>query len=509
MTLPRSLEELHGLRAARWVRESTRGQFDNFGPDAQREQQDRAIERYGLQDTGIGWQVAHSGRTIAKTPEFRQMLERAGRDFDVLVVGYVSRFTRDLRTAVNARHDLHAAGAVLYFCNERVLSSDEESWDQWARETVEAEAYSRRLGRDIRSGYEAKFRRLSDQAGNAPLGFRRSGPARTLAIDPATIGRVVSVFERYAEGVHSYDDIGSEFELHPDLVRAMLDNPIYNGWARRYRRSRREQRSPAAWRVNPPVSDELWERVQDVRSRRVRGRPIYKRGFDPLGGLLYCRCGRRIRANGSGGVPARRRRIHPGRCTEWGTGQSWAATHDDPIYAQVSSLRLDDSTLERLVRALSHGSPLPASIDTARLQRQRRELALDHAAGRLSDEDYLSRMSRLRHVAPPPPSDTVRPEDAVAMFRAFASLWAAEGVSDEARAELLRAVYSEITVTKEGCVSARLTAHAERHGMALVLPVGVLARPAGVGRAGAPRRIIRLPDIEGRREWLAAARRSA
>ena len=40
------------MRAARWFRESTAGQWDNFGPDAQREQQDRAIDRYGLVDAG-------------------------------------------------------------------------------------------------------------------------------------------------------------------------------------------------------------------------------------------------------------------------------------------------------------------------------------------------------------------------------------------------------------------------------------------------------------------------
>jgi hypothetical protein len=123
-TLPRSLEDLRGRRAARWIRESTAGQADNFGPDAQLEQQSRAIERWGLLDTGGAWQVAHSGRTIAATGQWAEMLAGAGEDWDVLVVGYVSRFARDLRTAVNARHDLHARGAVILFADERVLSSD-------------------------------------------------------------------------------------------------------------------------------------------------------------------------------------------------------------------------------------------------------------------------------------------------------------------------------------------------------------------------------------------------
>src|SRR3989304_2947493 len=50
--LPRSLEDLRGRRAARWIRESTAGQADNFGPDAQAEQQTRAIQPWGLVDTG-------------------------------------------------------------------------------------------------------------------------------------------------------------------------------------------------------------------------------------------------------------------------------------------------------------------------------------------------------------------------------------------------------------------------------------------------------------------------
>lgn len=81
--LPPDLGALVGLRAARWTRESTgkldpvtgkpKGrQWDSFGPDAQREQQDRAIERFQLSDAAVAdptldFRVAHSGRTIADT----------------------------------------------------------------------------------------------------------------------------------------------------------------------------------------------------------------------------------------------------------------------------------------------------------------------------------------------------------------------------------------------------------------------------------------------------------
>ena len=252
MRLPRSVEELRGLHAARWIRESTRGQADRFGPDAQREQQDRAIERHGLADTGLAWSVAHSGRTIATTTQFAEMLAAAGREYDVLVVGYVSRFARDLRTAVNARHELHAAGAAILFADERVLSSDEDAWETFAREAVEAEAYSRRLGKRIREGYAAKFRRLADPGGRPPLGFMRDGPSRTLTIDPASIGRAVALFERYAVGTLSIDELAREADLPPSGVQELLRNPLYNGWA-----LRKGERLPAPWRPDPPVPDPL------------------------------------------------------------------------------------------------------------------------------------------------------------------------------------------------------------------------------------------------------------
>lgn len=52
-SLPGSLDELRGLRAARWIRESTAGQYDRYGPGSQHEQMDRFAERYGLVDSGI------------------------------------------------------------------------------------------------------------------------------------------------------------------------------------------------------------------------------------------------------------------------------------------------------------------------------------------------------------------------------------------------------------------------------------------------------------------------
>ena len=358
--LPESLDELDGLRAARWIRESTRGQYDTYGPEAQREQQDRAIERWKLADTGIEWQVAHSGRTVGSTTQFREMVARAGLDYDVLLVGYVSRFARNLRTAVNARHDLHDAGAAVLFCDERVLSSDENEWEEWARETVEAEAYSRRLGKRIREGYAAKFRRLGDPGGHAPLGFRRTAERpQTLEVDPATIDHAVHLFERYAAGAVSIDQLAAENAMNDRTLNDILKNPVYNGWV-----TRKGDRSSAVWREAPPVDDVLWGRVQALLAARTRGGgPRQTDVPDPLRGLVRCVCGSTIRAAGFMG--GKRRRIHSTQpCPEGVRKKIWdSETWLAPLEAQIRGLRLDKETASTIMSALAEPRASVVPID--------------------------------------------------------------------------------------------------------------------------------------------------
>jgi len=69
----------------------------------------------------------------------------------------------------------------------------------------------------------------------------------------------------------------------------------------------------------------------------------------------------------------------------------------------------------------------------------------------------------------------------------------------------MHAIYERITVTGPEIVGVRLTQAAYAHGLALAMPQVEMARPTGFGRALAT---YELP-IEGRDEWLAAARRLA
>jgi DNA invertase Pin-like site-specific DNA recombinase len=483
--LPRSLEDLRGRRAARWIRESTAGQADNFGPDAQLEQQTRAIERWGLLDTGGSWQVAHSGRTIAATGQWAEMLAGAGEDWEVLVVGYVSRFARDLRTAVNARHDLHARGAVILFADERVLSSDEDEWERWAREAVEAEAYSRRLAKRIREGYAAKRRRLGVPGGNkAPSGTVRDG--RSIVVDEASLAIVRRAYELASAGLTDRE-VGLATGLAPTHVAEVLTNPFYAG------RLRTGEPSALGALVDPAT----WEHVQAMRarySRRHRG-SVNRRQYG-LAGLLACAaCGRRLT-----GHVGRYRHLDacepfkaaaPRRVQRDGAtidprvkGESYAAgLYEQAIgkaFEHVAvSARLKAATVAEATRPEPGGSDVLAQ---ARISRERDQAALrfakDRDLGRL--EATMARLDAEAEAAVVRPSRVPTAAEARAYLESLPELWAK--TSDAGRHAIAEAVFERIDVLGVTEYTFTLTAHAKARGWDAAFGSGVVR--AKEGRSG-------------------------
>ncbi len=508
--LPRSLDEIGGLRAARWIRESTAGQYDRYGPASQREQQDRFIERHDLVDTGLVYQVAHSGRTVWRSPRMATMVEdlRSGR-FDLLLTGYSDRWQRNLRRTIELLEDeLHPNGVALVMCDRKILSSDPSDWDELISEAAGAEKYSRRLSERITEGYAAKFDQERDPGGHAGLGFRRlPDPPHTLEIDPDRMPVVVGLFERYALGNVSATQLEAETGLAATRIRMILMNPLYNGWIRRHR-GPSENRRPAPWRFDPPVSDDLWARVEDVRRARTQGGgPRHRGRLDLLAGLLECTCGRRIRSDGRMGNSERVAKLHTDPCAGWGSKARIAATTwEVPILAQLGSLRVDHAMRAQITAVLSAGDR-PQTMDRARLERQMRELALEHAAARLDDAEYLVRMARLRgdlEIVGAQPTRDLPARRATEWLDALTETWQKADLVEE-KSDVIHAIYERIVIEGPRFVGLRLTPAAYRHGMALALPEAVMARPTGFERALATYQV----PIEERAEWEAAARNAS
>jgi hypothetical protein len=143
------------------------------------------------------------------------------------------------------------------------------------------------------------------------------------------------------------------------------------------------------------------------------------------------------------------------------------------------------------------------TIDRSRIERQMRELAMEHVGGGISDETYLERMGHLRASLTEAEESAqvgVPADRAVEWLRAQAETWHGAIVL-EAKADLLHAIYERIVVAGREFVSVRLTPAANAHGLALPLPEQVVrARPTGFGHALATK----IP-IEGHAEWVAAA----
>ena len=265
--LPRVPDDLSGLRCARWRRESSRGQLDKQGPAAQHRMQDAAIDEFRLIDTHLEWLVAKSGWSgrdsmedppATRTPEFRAMLAAAAAGlFDVLLVGYSSRFIRDTRLALHYRHYFQSHGVVIWICNDRILSSNEVDFERFIDKMEAAEIYSRDHSKNVRSGYASKRADHRDPGGLAPPGFRRVGEDFLLEVDESGLIVVNRVFDLAAGGMTDRE-VASSTGLTVHVVRGILTNRLYLG----------KLQDGTDSRLGAVIDQRVWDAVQKQRSRR-------------------------------------------------------------------------------------------------------------------------------------------------------------------------------------------------------------------------------------------------
>jgi DNA invertase Pin-like site-specific DNA recombinase len=362
MKLPRTPDDLRGLRAAAWIRESTPGQFDRYGPETQRRLIAAAMARLGLVDSGLQFSVARSGSTVYLHRTMRDAIEtaRAGA-YDLLVVAYVDRWQRNLRQTLNVlEDDLHPTGVAVWFCDEELLSSCERHWDQLVDLAKAAESWLRRHRRRVKEGLAAKLASKRDPGGRPPFGFRRNAH-KLIEPDPGhqPVGR--TAFALALEGLTDRQ-ISSRLGLPLFTVRGVLTSPLYVG--------RLRDGGPANW---PPVIDvTTWNAVAQIRasrSRRTPGRPETRRTY--LLPMLECEaCGRRL-------VGDKDRYRHINACEPFrAVGAAAGAAHPRPSTPASRDRATRGSTSSRSCRSSSNGSawaqpisPLPSRSTTPRVVR--------------------------------------------------------------------------------------------------------------------------------------------
>jgi DNA invertase Pin-like site-specific DNA recombinase len=466
-----SVDELRGLRAARWIRESTPGQFDRYGPEAQREHQDRAIRSLGLIDTGLEWQAAHSGRTVYRSAEMAGMLAAANRsEFDVLLVGYVSRWQRNLRWTLELLEDsLHPAGVAVYFADEEILSSCERHWDQLVDEAKDAERFSHKHSRRVREGYASKRTSQHDPGGRPPFGFRRDED-KLLEPDPDKLPVARRVWELSAAG-YTDAEVAARTGLGLFTVRGILTSPLYLG--------RLRDGSPAHWPAIVPESTANAASASRARRATNTGRHADPRRPYALSRLYCAVCGRRL--TGDTGYYRHRQ-----PCPEFvaaaptskprrgrTNGHAYPMnTYESVVDGLLARVTLDAAQLAAVV-GLSVGVPTgPSRADLDRIAKERQRAldryvrdrdtaALDRAMAAL-DRDQAALQA-------PKPAEPVPADVAVRFLRELPVTWA-KAKGGKGRAMLADALFDRIDVLGVREATVHLSAHAVRHGLAAVLP---------------------------------------
>jgi DNA invertase Pin-like site-specific DNA recombinase len=477
--LPSTLDDLRGLRAARWIRESSSRQRDKYGPDAQKAMQDRAIAELGLIDTGLEWNVAKSGWSgpesmeeppATLTPEFRAMLKAAEQGcYDVLLVGFTSRFIRDLALALQYRRTFHRLGVAILLADDNILTSNDADWERFADKAKAAEVYSRDLSKNIRSGYATKRERDRDPGGHAPLGFRRRDDL--VEPDPEALPTVQLIFALSAAGKLDRE-VAAVVGLPISTVRGVLTSPLYLG--------RLRDGGPARWR--PLVDAELAQQASAHRERRATnaGHPAAPSRPYALSMLRCASCG--IRLIGDTGYYR-----HRGDCAAFNAAtpdrpRGWHGRRDGKGYRRalyenavgrvLDRVSFGATSLTSVVGLVTEPPSSPDRLALARIERERDSAlaryrrdrdsgALDRAMARLDAEQQEA--SRPREV------EGVPADVAVRYLRELSKTWAkADG--GPGRRMLAEALFERIEVLGAREATIHLTDAAVAYGFAAAIP---------------------------------------
>jgi len=442
-------EDLAGRTWAGYVRESTRGQADRYGPDLQRTEQSRFAERHGLVATRREYLDLVSGKDTLRRSDFARMVRDAEAGaFDVLLVYDTSRFARNIEDAYTYRRRLAAAGVTIVFCADNLIAGNVDTYELEGLKTVADAAYIRRLSRNVGRGYEQKWRLFSDPGGHAPLGFARTGERQLIEpIEGPDLELVRRAFDLYSSGTWSDTTLADELGLTEARLAEILVNPLYAGRAIRHKGRPDEEERPA--RFAAPVEPALFDRVQAIRAeRRTRhpGMTMMRRSY-PLVRLMRCiQCDSTYHGDAGNGY----RRIRHARRPACGPSATYRAErYEVQIAALLQRVTFDESDLRQVLDAMRSQGTMPlAEPDPSELEIARDRLQRQLNEGEISIETFsrawpgLERPRRLAETQP----DEVRLRRARQLLSEFGTLWRNPAVPDRLREEALREIFGRFDV---------------------------------------------------------------
>ena len=307
------------ISGAAYIRFSSDMQSDSFSLDAQLRQIKEQAERDGVEIVKVFSDPAQSAYRKKYRPGINAMRESARRhEFKILYVHKVDRLARRLEWSLEIVHELQSLDINFKAVQQPFDLRTPEGKLLFHLVSSLGEFYSDNLSKETNKGkLEGSLQGYHN--GTVPWGYvsERIDKRKVGVIDPEKGPLVLEMFTRYATGKYSDIQIAEWLNSQglltnrnnpfgKDTVRDMLCNPYYAGKIRYRGMSVRPK--GISYRSTPPnlsqgqqepiISEELWQRCQDVRtSRRVNVKTQQKTvRINLLQGLAVCaRCERKLR----------------------------------------------------------------------------------------------------------------------------------------------------------------------------------------------------------------------
>ena len=291
------------MKAVILARVSTEMQEDGFSLDAQLDRLRRYCERHNL-DIIQEYNITESS-TKGKRPQFNEMLTfvKKQREKIAVVVDAVDRLQRSFKETP-ILNDLIERGKIeLHFLREAMVVNDKTKNTQkvmWDMCVLMAKSYVGALADNVKRA-EEKMLKEGLLPGPAPIGYlniKNENGKKTIIIDPDRGPLIKKLFEEYATGLFSMDELVKKSKgwglrnkttAHNPITKSqfadILQNPFYYGvmyYNKDYHPHCYEKL----------ISKELFDKCTEVRTGKFKRTSKYTKEPYIFRGLVRCKhCG--------------------------------------------------------------------------------------------------------------------------------------------------------------------------------------------------------------------------
>ena len=446
------------MQAALYARVSTEEQVDGYSLDAQR----RAFREYCKSKNWTpAFEYVEEGKSahtdnLSKRPVFKQAIEAAERrEYDVLVVHKIDRFSRRLKVTLDTLDKLQKAGVGFVSLSEQMDLSTPMGQVQLALVGAFAQLYSDNLSQETKKGW-AERRAQGLYCGLLPFGAMK-GEDELPSPDPQTHGGLVLAFQLAAQGLSDrqiaqalttsgYRTAGNQGNraFSKDTVRGLLTNRLYlgeipdgkSGWMK-------AQHAPL-------VTEDLWQQAQEMRRRnrkQTHGSTTTRGKVFALTGVTHCwRCKGRVHVAWS--VGGRVRLGCYNRAKGWRCDQPSASMdlYEGQIREYLSTFFIPEGYQQEILKANQEpGSRTEAEKQRFRLEGQLKRLRELFQWDDITRAEYVQKRDAIEREigALQPHSDEDGRLERLADFLAnIGRAW--DAATQEQRSKLVRCLFEEV-----------------------------------------------------------------